>query len=98
MSTFVEEVAEHVRNFNRDLLALEGGHGDSAGLLQSLFRTAHNLKGAARAVDARAIETAGHGMEDLLAGARDGAAKLDADAFRGLFATADESEQAGARL
>ena len=29
MSTFVEEVAEHVRNFNRDLLALEGEQGDA---------------------------------------------------------------------
>ena len=53
MSTFVEEVAEHVRTFNRDLLALESGQGDPAGLLQSLFRTAHNLKGASRAVDVR---------------------------------------------
>jgi len=36
MSTFVEEVAEHVRSFNHDLLALEGGQGDATTLLQSL--------------------------------------------------------------
>ena len=98
MSTFVEEVAEHVRNFNRDLLALEGGHGDPASLLQSLFRTAHNLKGAARAVDVTVVETACHGMEDILARARDGEKPLDAEAFRVLFATADAIEEAGARL
>src|SRR5688500_19171254 len=98
MSTFVEEVAEHVRNFNRDLLALEGGHGDSQPLLQSLFRTAHNLKGAARAVDVTSIETLCHGIEDILAPARDGAKALDADAFRILFAAADTIEETGVRL
>ena len=97
MSTFVEEVAEHVRSFNSDLLALEGGHGDRAGLLQSLFRTAHNLKGAARAVDVGDIETACHGLEDILARARDGG-PLEAETFRVLFETADAIEEAGARL
>jgi two-component system chemotaxis sensor kinase CheA len=98
MSTFVEEVAEHVRSFNSDLLALESGHGDPASLLQSLFRTAHNLKGASRAVDAGVIETACHGLEDILARARDGERPLDAEAFRVLFATADAIEDAGVRL
>jgi two-component system chemotaxis sensor kinase CheA len=98
MSTFVEEVAEHVRSFNSDLLALESGQGDPAGLLQSLFRTAHNLKGAARAVDAGVIEKACHGLEDILARARDGERPLDAAAFKILFTTADAIEEAGARL
>lgn len=98
MSTFVEEVAEHVRDFNRDLLALEGGHGDSQALLQSLFRTAHNLKGAARAVDVASIETVCHGIEDILAPARDGEKALDAEAFRILFAAADTIHETGLRL
>ena len=98
MSTFVEEVAEHVRSFNRDLLALESGQGDPAGLLQSLFRTAHNLKGAARAVDVALVESACHGLEDILARARDGERPLDAEAFAILFATADAIQDAGARL
>ncbi len=98
MSTFVEEVAEHVRTFNRDLLALESGQGDPAGLLQSLFRTAHNLKGASRAVDVDLLESACHGLEDVLAGARDGTRPLDAEAFAILFATADAIQDAGARL
>jgi two-component system chemotaxis sensor kinase CheA len=98
MSTFVEEVAEHVSSFNRDLLALEGGQGDPAALLQSLFRTAHNLKGASRAVDVTLIETACHNLEDILAGARDGDRVLDALAFKFLFATADAIQDAGLRL
>jgi two-component system chemotaxis sensor kinase CheA len=98
MSTFVEEVADHVRGINRDLLALESGQGDPASLLQSLFRTAHNLKGASRAVDVGLVESACHGLEDILARARDGEQPLDADAFQVLFATADAIQDAGARL
>ena len=98
MSTFVEEVAEHVHSFNRDLLALESGQGDPVSLLQSLFRTAHNLKGASRAVDVGLVESACHGLEDILARARDGERPLDAEAFAILFATADAIQDAGARL
>ena len=98
MSTFVEEVGDHVRSFNRDLLALESGQGDPATLLQSLFRTAHNLKGASRAVDMGLIESACHGLEDILARARDGERPLDAAAFEILFATADAIDDAGTRL
>ncbi len=98
MATFVEEVAEHVRSFNRDLLALESGQGDPASLLQSLFRTAHNLKGASRAVDVGVVESACHGLEDILARARDGERPLDADAFKILFAIADAIQDAGLRL
>ena len=98
MSTFVEEVADHVRSFNHDLLALESGQGDPASLLQSLFRTAHNLKGASRAVDVDLVEKACHGLEDILARARDGERPLDAEAFAILFATADAIEDAGTRL
>ena len=98
MSTFVEEVGDHVRSFNHDLLALESGQGDPARLLQSLFRTAHNLKGASRAVDVELVEKACHGLEDILARARDGERPLDAEAFAILFATADAIEDAGTRL
>ena len=98
MSTFVEEVAEHVRSFNRDLLALEGGQGDPAPLLQSLFRTAHNMKGASRAVDVGLIESACHRLEDILArAARRRPAPRRASAFKLLFATADAIQDAGAR-
>jgi two-component system, chemotaxis family, sensor kinase CheA len=98
MSTFVEEVADHVRSFNHDLLALESGQGEPASLLQSLFRTAHNLKGASRAVDVGLLESACHALENILARARDGERPLDAEAFEILFATADAIQDAGARL
>ena len=98
MSTFVEEVADHVRSFNHDLLALEGGQGDATTLLQSLFRTAHNLKGASRAVDVGLVESACHGLEDVLARAREGERPLAANDFEILFATADAVQDAADRL
>jgi len=98
MSTFVEEVGDHVRRFNTDLLALESGQGDSASLLHSLFRTAHNLKGASRAVDVGLVESACHGIENVLARGRDGARPLHMDEFEILFATADAIQDAGVRL
>jgi two-component system, chemotaxis family, sensor kinase CheA len=98
MGTFVEELAEHVRSFNADLLALESGQGDPTSVLQSLFRTAHNLKGASRAVDVGLVESACHGLEDVLARARDGERPLGAETFELLFATADAIQDVGARL
>jgi HPt (histidine-containing phosphotransfer) domain-containing protein len=58
MGTFVEELDEHVRTLNQDLMALEKGvpAPEQAQRLQSLFRTAHSLKGAARSVGLALID------------------------------------------
>src|SRR5262249_11458507 len=100
MATFLEELEEHVGALNRDLLALEkGATGDErAERLKTLFRTAHSLKGAARAVNAGVIESACHRLEEILASARDGVVPLDSDRFALLFAAADALEEAGMRL
>ena len=52
LAIFVVETTEHVQAMNRHLLALEEGATGEARevLLPELFREAHNLKGAARAV------------------------------------------------
>ena len=77
MATYVEELAEHVRSFNVDLLALESGTGDPATLLQSLFRTAHNLKGALGAIGATTASTLAAQLEAMGHEAHlDGAARL----------------------
>src|SRR5207244_13580560 len=44
------------------------------------------------------LEEACHHLEDILAGARDGAMALDASVFSLLFATADAIQEAGKRL
>jgi two-component system chemotaxis sensor kinase CheA len=100
MATFLEELEEHVGALNRDLLALEkeDDSGRQAELLQSLFRSAHSLKGAARSVNVGPIESACHQMEEILSAARDGGTALAPELFALLFATSDAIEEAGMRL
>jgi two-component system, chemotaxis family, sensor kinase CheA len=100
MATFREELAEHVGALNRHLLALEKEADDSqrAELLQTLFRTAHSLKGAARSVSLSLIERTCHQLEEILTEAREGTIVLGPDHFALLFATADAFEEAGMRL
>lgn len=99
MATFLGEVEEHVRALNHDLLALEQA-GTTAGpeLLQSLFRTAHSLKGAARTVNVRVIELAFHRAEELLAALRDGAIGPEPALLELLLAATDGLADAGVRL
>jgi two-component system chemotaxis sensor kinase CheA len=100
MATFREELEEHVRAFNRDLLALkkEPPDPERGELLKTLFRTVHSLKGAARSVNLSLLEGACHRLEEILAAVRDGRRALDTDLFALLFTTADAFEEAGIRL
>jgi two-component system chemotaxis sensor kinase CheA len=68
MVTFQAELEDHLGTLNRDLLALEEGppQEEWEPLLADLFRAAHSLKGAARAVDLQDIETIAHRLEDVL--------------------------------
>ena len=60
MATFLDELEENAAALNRDLLALEKDPTGPAHAerLRTLFRTAHSLKGAARAVNVELIESA----------------------------------------
>jgi len=100
MPTFLGELEEYVSALNRDLLALEkeADSGKRAELLQTLFRTAHSLKGASRSVSVDPIERACHQLEDILEAARDGIIALGPEHYALFFATADAIEEAGMRL
>jgi two-component system chemotaxis sensor kinase CheA len=100
MATFLAELEEHVRELNRDLLALEKEEAPSAraDLVTALFRSAHSLKGAARSVNVTVVEKACHELETILAAARDGAQVLGPDILSVLFEAADAIEDAGKRL
>lgn len=97
MATFREELDEHVRALNRDLLTLKKEPGAPTAL-KDLFRTAHSLKGAARSVNLGLLEGACHRLEEILAAVRDQRQPLDAELFGLLFATADAFEEASMRL
>lgn len=100
MATYLEELHEHVEAMNRDLLSLERGlPADQRGeVMKVLFRSAHSLKGASRAVNIEVIEDACHVMEDILAESRDGRRELTADLFSLFFKVVDAIQEVGMRL
>jgi two-component system, chemotaxis family, sensor kinase CheA len=79
LQTFQTEANEHVQSLNQTILTLERETNASAkaALIQEAFRSAHSLKGAARAVALTEIETLAHHMEDVLKLARDGQLALE---------------------
>src|ERR1700758_1339785 len=94
LATFLEELEEHARHFNQELLALEKNPApaERAERLKTLFRTVHSLKGAARSVNVDLIEGACHRLEDILARVRDDQAALSPELIALCFAVADALE------
>ena len=90
MSTFKAEADDHLEILNERLLELEKGSADDRqGLLEEVFREAHSLKGAARAVDAGAIETTAHRVENVFAAAKRGELELKPSHFDLLYEGVD---------
>jgi two-component system chemotaxis sensor kinase CheA len=70
ISGFRSELAEHIQTMNNGLLAMEQNQvaGEQRrSTLDDVFRAAHSLKGAARAVGVTAVEQLAHALEDVLA-------------------------------
>lgn len=99
MQTFLGELQEHARTIEETLLKMERGDAaeDRAVLTGALFRAAHSLKSAARAVDLPPIERLCHALEDIFAAVRDGALRIDGDRTEALFAAVDALKEAGDR-
>ncbi len=74
IATFQVELEEHSATLNNGLLALEKGlSGEERDeLLKALFRSAHSIKGSARAVELQEISTVAHKMEDVLGALKKG--------------------------
>lgn len=69
INSFRAELAEHVQTINDGLLAMEQARvpdEQRQSVLEDIFRAAHSLKGAARAVGVTAIEQLAHALEDVL--------------------------------
>ncbi len=99
-ATFLEELAEHVRVFNEETLLLEREPTSErrADAIHALFRAAHSLKGAARAVNAGQIANIAHQLEDLLMRVRDGRRGLSPELFAAMFAAADGFARAASQF
>ena len=95
LATFRAEAEEHVRAISGGLIDLESTPGveERAPIVEKIFREAHSLKGAARAVNLKEIETVCQSMETVLARAKRREIELDADALDVLHAAMDEIER-----
>src|SRR4030081_686138 len=91
VATFQVELAEHSQALTRAFLALEKEPepAERQRLLAAAFRSAHNLKGAARAVELSAVETLAHHLAGLLGAASREEVELSPDLFDLLCAAVD---------
>jgi two-component system, chemotaxis family, sensor kinase CheA len=92
LRSFRAELAEHVQSMTDGLLSLEQRAmepQERQELLETIFRAAHSLKGAARAVGATAIEQLAHALESVLDGLRSGTLSASAGMFTACYAALD---------
>jgi two-component system, chemotaxis family, sensor kinase CheA len=92
LSSFRTELSEHIRAMNQGLLALEQNKVSGVEreeTLTNIFRAAHSLKGAARAVSVTAIEQLAHALEDVLGGIQRGEFQLTTGLFTACYRALD---------
>src|SRR5512137_2379049 len=92
INSFGAELAEHVQAMTDGLLAMEQGRVDGEerrSTLETVFRAAHSLKGAARAVGATAVEQLAHALEDVLAALCRSAVETNAELFTACYRALD---------
>ncbi|HEY1594031.1 MAG TPA: hybrid sensor histidine kinase/response regulator, partial [Thermoleophilaceae bacterium] len=82
LATFADQAKEQLQTINQRLLALEEAEGDDKGpLLEEIFREAHSLKGASRAVSLDRVEAVAHKLESLFSVIQKGELEADAEVF-----------------
>ncbi|OGP69548.1 MAG: hypothetical protein A2169_15440 [Deltaproteobacteria bacterium RBG_13_47_9] len=91
MVTFQAELQEHLSMLTKDLLSLEQNptSNERSNLLTNVFRAAHSIKGAARTVNLKDIETISHRIEDVLVKIREGYLSLTPHLFDVLLSAVD---------
>jgi two-component system chemotaxis sensor kinase CheA len=92
VSSFHADLAEHVQSMTDGLLALEEGQQageERQATLVDIFRSAHSLKGAARAVGVTAVEQLAHALEEVLTGMQREMVELTPELFSACFQSLD---------
>jgi len=91
MATFQTELQEHLSMLTKDLLSLERNptSNERTNLLMNVFRAAHSIKGAARTVNLKDIETISHRIEDVLVRIRQGCLSSTPHLFDALLTAVD---------
>jgi two-component system, chemotaxis family, sensor kinase CheA len=68
---FIEEARDHINRLNDGLSTLESGSGDGE-VINTIFRSAHTIKGSSRMLKLLTITETAHKLEDVMGGLRDG--------------------------
>lgn len=95
LATFKIEAEEHIKAISTGLLLLEKGPQGEERLqtIETIFREAHSLKGAARTVDLKAVESICQSLEDLFKGLKHGQISFSQTGFDVLLKALDLIEQ-----
>lgn len=90
-ATFKVEADEHLRTISTALMELEKSPAPetAAGHVEVMFRAAHSLKGAARAVDFIVVESLCQSLEDIFAGWKRGKTAPGTQALDSVHRTVD---------
>lgn len=93
LNSFRAELAEHIQVMTDGLLKIEQASSGSASVeqevLDTTFRAAHSLKGAARAMGVTAIEQIAHAQESILDGLRRGTMRPLPEMFSTMYQALD---------
>lgn len=94
LSTFKVEAEEHLRALSAGLMKLEkdADPGTQAGVVETIFREAHSLKGAARAVTRKDIESICQSLEGVFSSLKLHEIEMSRDMLNVLFETVDYLE------
>lgn len=68
---FIEEARDHINRLNDGLATLESGSADKESI-NSIFRSAHTIKGSSRMLKLITITETAHKLEDVMGALRDG--------------------------
>ncbi|HUV51092.1 MAG TPA: response regulator [Anaerolineae bacterium] len=95
LATFKLEAEEHLHAISTGLIELEKSTDSekTAGLIETIFREAHSLKGAARSVNIRDIETICQALEDAFAALKRKEISLTQDSYDLLHKAVDNIKQ-----
>lgn len=95
LATFKIEAQENIASMSSYLIEMENEPAESRKeeIFEVLYRTAHSLKGAARAVGFSDIESLCHATEDLMSAIRDNEIDFTLQVFDVLFHTTDLIEE-----
>lgn len=91
LSMFIDESNDHLQSLNENLLRLESEPEDLS-IVQSIFRSAHTLKGMSATMGYEDLASLTHEMENVLDLVRNSKLKMDSFIFDTLFKGLDALE------